>query len=246
MHPEGIGALSGQATQPRFAAPIFKARKMLQTYDDRDTDLDIEFLLDYQEYFSHRKVDRLADEIAAYTRSDTPDQRAAALDTLARKISPDAQSRVTAIAELQRRGVLKVPATRWTQAGAAGHGRPHTMGWTGCERGYVARVKRPGGSGAPRTRTAFYAVIANTEGGALAAVRQALRPGDHVEILDCRLPPHTAKALGVRSGIPSNVTKALCPEWRRSDTSNIDLAQRQRPDRRPNRIQTPKALQPAA
>ena len=219
---------------------------MLQTYDDRDTDLDREFLLEYQDYFSHRKVDRLADEIAAYTRSETPDQRAAALDVLAKKINPDAQSRVTAIAELQRRGVLKVPATRWTQAGDSAHGRPHTMGWTGCERGYVARVTRPRGSGAPRTRTAFYAVIANTEGGALAAVRQALRPGDHVEILDCRLPPHTAKALGVRSGIATNVTRALDPAWWGSGTSKTDFPQRQRPDRRPNRIKAPKALQPAA
>jgi hypothetical protein len=220
---------------------------MPHDYDHKDADLDRDFLLEYENYFSPRKSDPLAEEIAAYTRSESPDQSAAALDALAKKIDPDAQSRVTAIAELQRRGVLKVPPTRWTQAGPPAHGRSHATGWTGCERGYVARATHSRGSGALGTRTTFYAVIANTEDSALASVRRAVRPGDHVEILDCRLPPDTAKVLGVRSGVPSNVTKALYParssatSWM-TDTFKNGLAQRRHSDRRPNRLQPPKAL----
>jgi hypothetical protein len=182
---------------------------MLQIFDDGGPKSGHEDLLQFQSNMYRPPIDGVSDEIDAYAAAETPHERAAALDAIARKLNPNAHSRVAAVAELQRRGILKVPATRWTEPpSTTTPGSPHREGWTGCERGYVARV-----AGARRRSAAFYAVIAHTEDAALKAVRQAVRPGDHVEIMNCRLLPETAKALRLRSGIASDVTRALCPAW---------------------------------
>jgi hypothetical protein len=188
---------------------IKKANEMLQKFDDGGADSGYEDLLPSHNDICQPPIDRVSDEINAYTAAETPDERAAALDALAKKLNPNADSRVAAVAELQRRGILKVPAQPLSTTLVS----PERGGWTGCEKGYVARVVRQGGTGARRTSAAFYAVIAHTEDAALSAVRQAVRPGDDVEIMNCRLLPETAKALRLRSGIASDVTRALCPAW---------------------------------
>ena len=148
------------------------------------------------------QTDRVFYEVDAYTAAETPEARSAALDVLARRLDPAASSRVAAIAELQRRGILEAPGTRWTQPHAAALGRAQKAGWTGCERGYLVRVTNAAG-------TAFYAVAASTEDSALRAVRQAIRPGDRAAIMEHRLSPDRVKALRLRFGVPTDVTRAV-------------------------------------
>jgi hypothetical protein len=148
------------------------------------------------------QTDKVFDEVNAYTAAETPEARFASLDALARRLDPAGSSRVAAIAELQKRGVLKAPGTHWTQPHAAAPGRTQKAGCTGCERGYLVRVTKAAG-------TAFYAVVTSTEDSALRAVRQAIRPGDRAAIMEHRLSPDRVKALRLRFGLATDVTRAL-------------------------------------
>ena len=67
------------------------------------------------------------------------------------------------------------------------------------ERAYVARVTRLGGNA--RGSVVFYAVVADSKVAAAAAVRDAVRPDDYVELTDGMLSPETAQALGLRRGV---------------------------------------------
>jgi hypothetical protein len=69
------------------------------------------------------------------------------------------------------------------------------------QRAYVARVTRPNATGAvPGRATLFYAVLADTKEGALAAIREAVQPGDYVKMTDGKLSSETARALEMQPG----------------------------------------------
>jgi hypothetical protein len=69
------------------------------------------------------------------------------------------------------------------------------------QRAYVARVTRVGAASTTGNGVVFYAALADTRESALVAIREAVRPGDYVEITDGRLSPDTAEALGLRPGV---------------------------------------------
>jgi hypothetical protein len=154
--------------------------------------------------FAERFAADIAAEIDAYMKAETPGGRATALDALARKLTPNADSRVAAIAELQRRGILKVPAARWNRHEAAHEAalrradarrmRNHD------QRAYIGRVTRPIAAGAAG-KTLFYAALSDTRQTALEAIRTAAQPGDYVELTDTTLSPETTKALDLLPGI---------------------------------------------
>jgi hypothetical protein len=68
------------------------------------------------------------------------------------------------------------------------------------QRAYVARVTRPNATGAAGSGIVFYAVLASTKDAALAAIREAVQPGDYVEMTDGKLSPETARALDLKPG----------------------------------------------
>jgi hypothetical protein len=179
-----------------------KTGDMLYYYDDHDAsyedDLSVGSLVSWHSTYTNH-LDR---EIDAYVAAETPEERAAALDSVAKRLDPNTSSRVAAIAELQRRGILNTPGPRLTTAQTASMGGPDKTGWTGCERGYLARVTASG-------NTAFYAVVASSQESALAAVHQVIRPGERAEITDSMLSPDRARALGLRFGIAAEVTADL-------------------------------------
>jgi hypothetical protein len=65
---------------------------------------------------------------------------------------------------------------------------------------YVARVTRVGAGSKAGSGVVFYAVLAETKQGALAAIQAAVQPADYVEMTDGKLSPETARALDLQSG----------------------------------------------
>jgi hypothetical protein len=65
---------------------------------------------------------------------------------------------------------------------------------------YVARVTRVGAASKAGRGVVFYALLADTREGALAAVEAAVQPADYVEMTDGKLSPETVKALDLQPG----------------------------------------------
>jgi hypothetical protein len=65
---------------------------------------------------------------------------------------------------------------------------------------YVARVTRVGAASKAGSGVVFYAVLADTKKGALAAIEAAVQPADYVEMTDGKLSPETVRALDLQPG----------------------------------------------
>jgi hypothetical protein len=68
------------------------------------------------------------------------------------------------------------------------------------QRAYVARVTRVGAASKAGSGVVFYAVLAETKQGALAAIEAAVQPADYVEMTDGKLSPETVTALHLQPG----------------------------------------------
>jgi hypothetical protein len=68
------------------------------------------------------------------------------------------------------------------------------------KRAYVARVTRVGAASKAGSGVVFYAVLADTQQGALAAIQAAVQPAAYVEMTDGKLSSETVRALDLQPG----------------------------------------------
>jgi hypothetical protein len=68
------------------------------------------------------------------------------------------------------------------------------------QKAFLARVTRVGASNSAGSGVVFHAALSETEESALAAMREAVKPGGYVEMTDGELSAETTRALALVPG----------------------------------------------